>query len=446
MIGVILASAFPYGSAREWAWLGVLSLLLAGASITIARHPDTFTTNVTRQIWLLPSLFFSLALLWGLLQWLPVLPIDISHPLWPQTHDTIGNVNYHSISLNPSQSGLTWLRMASYGVLLFMLLHTLRVYPRPAQILHVIIMAVTFYALYGLLFHMQGSNMVLFTPKWTHIGDLTSTFMNRNNYATFAGMGLLVSLGLLLDTTRQYIRPDYGWRMATRYFFQQFFQLRPLLLLLATIVILSSLLLTHSRAGITATAIAGLVLILLSGRSWIKKNRWMALVLIGIAMSFVTFIFATNPQVWARIMRTDLEREQRIVVYERTQEIIANNAIVGHGLGTFREIHRLHNAPPIAVSYDRALNDYLEIALELGVIGAGFVLLSLLWLVYQCWKGYQRRKKGRLYPALGISASVLVGLHALTDASLQVPAVALLYILLLAFALGQSLPSTKTTR
>ena len=48
------------------------------------------------------------------------------------------------------------------------------------------------------------------------------------------------------------------------------------------------------------------------------------------------------------------------------------------------------------------------------------------------------RRKGRVYPAVAVAASVCVGLHALADFSLQVPAVAVSYAVLLGIGAAQS--------
>ena len=56
-----------------------------------------------------------------------------------------------------------------------------------------------------------------------------------------------------------------------------------------------------------------------------------------------------------------------------------------------------------------------------------WVYLALAGLVWTCWKGVQRCRRDWGYPATGVAASVLVGLHAMLDFSLQLPAVAILY-------------------
>ena len=48
------------------------------------------------------------------------------------------------------------------------------------------------YALFGLFAFFFTPDKVLWFDRWAYIGDLTSTFVNRNSFATFAGLGLFV--------------------------------------------------------------------------------------------------------------------------------------------------------------------------------------------------------------------------------------------------------------
>ena len=50
----------------------------------------------------------------------------------------------------------------------------------------------------------------------------------------------------------------------------------------------------------------------------------------------------------------------------------------------------------------------------------------------------RRRRRNALYPCMGVAASVLVGLHATVDFTMQVPAVAATYALIMGAACSQS--------
>ena len=67
--------------------------------------------------------------------------------------------------------------------------------------------------------------------------------------------------------------------------------------------------------------------------------------------------------------------------------------------------------------------------------------LDTAGLAWICLAGVNRRHRDWVYPATGVAASVLVGLHATVDFSLQIPAVAILYAGIMGLACAQSYSS-----
>jgi hypothetical protein len=58
---------------------------------------------------------------------------------------------------------------------------------------------------------------------------------------------------------------------------------------------------------------------------------------------------------------------------------------------------------------------------------------------------FQRRRDG-IYPAIAVAATVLVGVHAVVDFSLQIPAVAVTYAAILGMGVAQSFSTTTRRR
>ena len=139
-----------------------------------------------------------------------------------------------------------------------------------------------------------------------------------------------------------------------------------------------------------------------------------------------------------RIDRTDITNEARVIVFENVQHGISENPLLGFGYGTFADSFRLYDRVETPVHYDRAHNTWLENLFELGVPAAMALFLALGGLVLTCLQGVRRRHRDWAYPALGVAASVLVGIHAMLDFSLQLPAVAILYACVMGIACAQS--------
>ena len=131
------------------------------------------------------------------------------------------------------------------------------------------------------------------------------------------------------------------------------------------------------------------------------------------------------------------------MVYALLEKSIVENSWLGVGYGSFEESFRLYRDETITGHYDKAHNTYLENIFELGMLPALALFLAIILPALVCVRGVWVRRRDWLYPALGVAASVLVGAHALVDFSLQIPAVALTYALIMGAAVAQSIPTRK---
>ena len=64
--------------------------------------------------------------------------------------------------------------------------------------------------------------------------------------------------------------------------------------------------------------------------------------------------------------------------------------------------------------------------------------LAVALIAGQCFLGVTRRRRDFVYPALAFAVSVQVAVHSLVDFSLQIPAVAATYALVLGLGFAQS--------
>jgi O-antigen ligase len=85
-----------------------------------------------------------------------------------------------------------------------------------------------------------------------------------------------------------------------------------------------------------------------------------------------------------------------------------------------------------------AHNSYLELALALGVPAAALLMLALAAPFLRCLIGARDRRRDAVYPYIGVGATVLVAAHSAVDFSLQIPALAATYALIMAVAVAQS--------
>ena len=438
---LVVASPLPLGSNREWSWslcaLVVALITLAWVVANISRNAPLRTRL---PLWI-PGLF-ALACAWVLVQVTFDSPSVWHHPLWAMTAETLGMEVPGRITLAAEDSWIALMRLLSYSLVFFLSFQFGRDRGRAQLMFGWLTIAGLIYAVFGLAVYWSG-----YYPDWLFGGkvlqhDVRSTFINRNHFATWQGLTMLCAMAwfyhrMAKPAVKPYATPQDREARAEEFILRAW---KPLIVLL---LIVTALVLSHSRAGFTASLAGTVVLfLLLDKRVSSKSGRLRVVAIAALAVAGIAF-FLTSEALLDRIGRTDITTEERMAVYANVNHAIGDNPVLGFGYGTFANSYRLYDPLESGVHYDRAHNTWLENAFELGVPAALALYLALAGLVWTCWRGVQRRHRDWVYPATGVAASVLVGLHALLDFSLQLPAVAILYACIMGIACAQSFSSVK---
>jgi O-antigen ligase len=97
----------------------------------------------------------------------------------------------------------------------------------------------------------------------------------------------------------------------------------------------------------------------------------------------------------------------------------------GSGLGSFRGVYALHEQPDQVtdVYVVHAHNDYLEIALELGLAGMLLIALFLAWWAAAVWRAWRTAEAGPFVRAAAIGSAVVL-VHSIVDFPLRTAAIA----------------------
>jgi O-antigen ligase len=90
---------------------------------------------------------------------------------------------------------------------------------------------------------------------------------------------------------------------------------------------------------------------------------------------------------------------------------------------------------------DRAHNDYLEFAAGLGLPAAIAWWSALGWCAFVCARALFIRRRNRIYAVAALGATAIVAFHSMFDFSLQMPAIALTYAVILGLGMAQSFPT-----
>ena len=148
-----------------------------------------------------------------------------------------------------------------------------------------------------------------------------------------------------------------------------------------------------------------------------------------------------------RLARTSFVSEIRGELFAAIIAAIPSNPYLGTGYGTFEQGFMAYKSYPLSgLNWDKAHNSYLELAFELGIPATIAVVGLFLWLAGVFIHGLLHRIQRRVFAAIGLSVTALVGAHALVDFSLQIPGFTVCYVLLVSVAWAQSWPTRRRAR
>ena len=424
-----------------------LGLLLIGwFAAWIANQLETHLQTASLK-W--AFLIYSLVCLWVLIQAAPSTPSFMVDPAWQSAGKVLAAQLHGHLSLDPDASLRGLMHFMAYAVVFWVSFQLTQSPERAWKAIGILGWMGTAYALYGIIVYVSGNKWILFYPKWAYADSLTSSFVNRNSYATFAGLTLLCALASWMRHFKPFFELKYPFRskvvliieeMVAKAGFKTF----------AVLSIAMALLLTASRGGVSSSAVGLIVLgLLYLRRRKMGVKQWGVLTIASIASAVIIFSASGN-HLSKRLPNEQIDSsfDVRYEIYQTTWDAIMVSPWKGTGLGTFEDVFPAFRAADTGtlVHWDKAHNTYLENALELG-LPAALLLNAVIALVsIQCLRGALNRKRDRLIPALGVAATVLVGLHSLVDFSLQIPAVTILYACMMGVAVSQSWSQSKRAR
>lgn len=425
---LVVLAPLPLGGNRPLFW-SVLALLSAACLATYAllvlfrRRKLAFSLN-GMMVFGLPAV---LALGWGVLQSCSLVPEALRNPVWAVAAQAFDRPLTGAISLDPSQSITGVMRLMTYLAVFVVALQLGRERRFAVRFLHWFAGAAFCYALYGLIDHTLGFDRILWMKRWAYEGFLTSTFVNRNSYATYAALGLLCMTALLFNASRDIFKAGRARRQHVLALVETL--TGPAMLpLIGALVVGIALLQTGSRAGAFSALCGLIVLILALAHARMLQPRQAIGAIAALVGTAVLFVLLTGSAVVDRLdsatMSTD--KSARAELYALTWRAIGDQPVLGTGLGTFPEVFSIYRT----ASFDpfvlptKTHNSYLSNALEIGIPATLLLLLSLAMITFIALRGLRVRRRGQVFPALGLASIAAVALHSMVDFSLEIPAVA----------------------
>ncbi|HJQ60370.1 MAG TPA: O-antigen ligase family protein [Vineibacter sp.] len=382
---------------------------------------------------------FSLLLVWYWLQASLEVGGGWGHDAWHEAAAALGEPLPGLISLDPTAGETLLMKILAYGAVLFLALDLGRDRARARMAIWLISFAGLFYALYGLGAHFTGAGSVLWFVKDAYPDSVTATFVNRNAYATYAGMGVIAGLALAHLELRR-LRGDRLTLSRLLRTISESGSVSLYLAIIATVTGTVAVILTGSRAGLACLALALVVFgvcMLIAGEIRLRTFLIASVVAVVAGLG----VLSLSGGFLAKRLASETTPDARAAIFDGARAAVADRPWTGHGLGSFGPaFNRLNDGRAAFDTYvDLAHNSYIELAAEVGVPA---MLLSVALLgscIGICFSGLFARDRAASTSIAAVAVATLVGTHAMVDFGIQMPAVAVTFLLLIGVATAQAL-------
>lgn len=438
-----------FGSNRQGAWCVnaiFFSLVLLGYEGSLLFRHRLHPVAIHRIGFVLAV--FTLVCIWISVQFaVQVLPTHLTHPLWGAAATELSLPVPATISLNVDQSFWALLRLLTVGSVFWLSLQLCRNRARARLLIGSIAISGGVYAIYGIVQLFVFPQTMLWFKKLFFDGSLTSTFVNRNSYATYAGIGLVASLACAYNGINRAAAQNAQSRRRQLAGIVAELAGQSGLWLAVSLMISIALILTGSRGGIGATMF-GLFTILLFFAIRGRRNALATGILIMLSLAIIGIGLVNFGEFYTdRLWQQGLESKERFAAYKITMLTIMDLPAAGFGYGTFNVVFPMYRDSSVGIVgyWDRAHNTYLEMLQGLGIPFTLLFLSGTGVLFWRCLYAASVRARSITAPVTALAASIIVSLHSFVDFSMQIQSIALTWVAILGAGVSQSWSSKLRT-
>jgi O-antigen ligase len=313
----------------------------------------------------------------------------------------------HSISIYPfaTETGLS--HLLAYLMLFFVTVFGIQDKARLYKMLKALAVFGFIVAVFGIIQHAAGNGKIYWFRELTHGGSPFGPFVNRNHFAGFIGMIIPLSLGVGLmsrSIEKKIMYAFFSITMAVALFF------------------------SLSRGGIVSFFAGIMVFVfVIFGKTYSMKRLVPVFLFVLVLVTYLLYLGITP--IVDRFAQTEVTNEQRLIAWQGAVSALKDYPVFGTGLGTFQYIFKIYKPEGLYRYWDHAHNDYLELLLEVGIVGA--IIIAILFflgvkaIVNAPWKG-----KEVYLNAAFLSSITTIAVHSVVDFNLHIPSNAILFFLI----------------
>ncbi len=447
LLGLLVLSPLPAASVEEWAIFAIelAVALMAGAYILDEPKPalNPHLPPVLKRLRPIVLALFGLLLF----QVVP-LPAGLVRLIAPGSYDfrklyapEFGRMKFMTLSIVPSATIGAGLFLATLFILGFLVLHTVKHGRQIRTLLAVVVCSGAFQALYGLFELTRTEPRLLFYRKIFSPDSVTGTFVNRNHFSGYLEIIVPLALGLAMARMNMMTFGVKGLREKLLLWTSKGLLVN-ILILAAAVVMALGIALSNSRSGLAVLGFTAFLFLGLSVSAFSRTGFRQPWIGRAVRTTFLCFmILALTVGVGSTIRRfalDDLLHQDRPQYWSNTVEIIRDFPLFGTGLGTFAAAYGAYEkSSSNELLLVHAHNDFLEYIAELGLVGGALLIGAVLYLAvssYLAWRG-RRNAQARALALGGLVSISGIGLHAVTDFNLHIPANMVLFSVVLCLTL-----------
>ena len=451
LVGLLFWAPLPFGSNRPWAvatmviWVAVLGMVwsIGWAAGKCAVHSSFYRGRLAFVLLCAWAALVSLQLVPLPPQWVglvsPGAAAVYGAPYGEAARDAI------TLSIDASATAryqLLTLALAGYFALMLLVIQ------RTDRLKHfalMLVMSGVMCSVLALYLHFTGAYYVLFFETVDHL-VAKGPFINRNHLAAYLEICLACGVGLIVAefSTAQLAT----WKQRARWLLRLLLSSKVRVRLLLIVMVIA-LILTRSRMGNSAFFVAliagGLIALLCLKAGWKTILLFLASMIILDVAVIGSWIGVEH--VVKRMQQTAISSDMKSAqglqeqsVEERTDQGVSALAsiksfpLVGVGSGAFEAMYPEYKQPGYQMSLDHAHNDYVEFLVEAGPLGllllAALYVLALIRCILTLMRSTRSTNRGLALG--GLIGLVSIAIHLTVEFPLQIPAVALALVSLLA--------------
>jgi O-antigen ligase len=437
LISGVVLSVLAFGGTEPASFAVVQVLLLGVAALVVARTRETLRLFASPRSYVVPAVLTAMVLL----QLCP-LPAHLLQRL--SGRENLASGIPPTLSFEPYCTRTHFLILLTCFVAFYFAQIVSEDRDRKRRLIVSLLAFGTLEAFYGLVQYLSGWQRIFFYAKKYDLEEATGTYINRNHYAGFLEMVLPFSLALLFYEYNK-LRATHSLSTADlkRLLTHQGVQ-RLVLWLAVAVVLFTALFFSRSRMGIVAACASILVIFGLAGASRFQGKMGFLLSTGFIVLSLGLAVWIGPGPIVSRFAEVQQEftahDQSRVSIWQDAQALVRNHPLIGTGLGTFPIAFTAVQTTFLGQFVNHAHNDYLELAVDLGLPAAIILFASIFWTLARTIRTFLHGHGDfERCVALGcIGSIVAILLHSMTDFNLYIPANAILFAVVLGIATSAS--------